>query len=636
MSGSRVATYRVARCVCALALMSAAYLSAGVGSAAASVTHTGYLTAPDGASLNYTVVRPDGPGPFPTVMVYDGYEAGYAPMTDNHDEPYMDALAAKGFAVMGVNMPATGCSGGNIWPAFSKEWGQDGAFAVTWAATQPWSNGKVGMLGDSFPAFGSLWVAAEHPRGLVAIAPDGWTGNFYDDVYPGGIYNDGFPDFFDADQETGALPNVQAGIQAGDTQCVKNYALDGTAGRVAVTNGGPPAVFAATLSPQYPYDDGMWTDVIFEPQTLIRGIDVPVLAANSYQDYVVDAGTNYFSMFNPRTSWFVETNGQHVEPMVSQSWVNQVVRFLDHYVAGTDNGWENTPHVQLWHETAATSTTDVEPSWVTSYQNWPVPTTTRKLFLSSGNALRTVAPAGAQATDTYRYPLPASSMGQPQQLVGGPAVQDTWTAPVASGGNVAYTTPPLAHDVDIFGSSSLNLWVASTARNTDLQVTISEVRPDGQEQYVQRGWLRMSMRKLTPPCPAGSSGTNPRTGATCSTVTWPRPTYQKADVRKLAIGVPTYARIPILPVEHLFRAGSSIRISIEAPVGVTGLLYSFRFNPTPAINTLYHDQGRPSGWVFDTVPVTGRVPAYPSCNTVAQEPCRTNNDPVPSGTLTIG
>src|SRR5262249_35286301 len=161
-----------------------------------------------------------------------------------------------------------------------------------------------------------------------------------------------------------------------------------------------------------------------------------------------------------------------------------------------------------------------------------------------------------------------------QALVGGPSAE-LWSQPVPSGGNAAYTTPPLAKSVDIVGPSSLNLWLSSTATNTDVQATITEVRPDGQEQFIQRGWLRMSMRKL---------GAN-------STATWPRPTYQEADVEQLAPGVPTYARIPIYPFEHVFRAGSSIRISIEAPVGTTGVFYSFAYNPTPAINTVWHDAG---------------------------------------------
>ena len=596
----------------ALSALLLAMAPARAESGHASVTRHGYITAPDGSELNYTVVVPSARGRFPVVMVYDGYEAGYAPMTDNHDAPYMTALAAKGFAVMGVNMPGTGCSGGSAWPPFSKEWAQDGAFAVTWAASQPWSTGKVGMLGDSFPAFGSLWIAAERPRGLAAIAPDGWTGNFYDTVYPGGIYNAGFPNFFDADQLTGAFPNNQQAAQSGDLRCQQHSALT-TAGRVAGSNGGPPLVFAATLAPQYPYDDGLWTDAIWEPKDAIGNIQVPVLAANSYHDYIVSAGMNYYSLFDPHRSWFVLTNGPHVTPMLSNKWVNEVVAFLDHYVAGTDNGWQNTPHVQIWHETGTTSSGDVEPRWATSYPTWPPPTSTQTLHLRAGGLLSQQAPASSEAPDSYLYPLPAGSTGTPASLIG-IGVTNPWTTqPIPAGGNVAYTTPPIPHAVDIVGSSSLNLWLASTATNTDVQVTISEVRPDGQEQYVQRGWLRMSMRRL----------------GLQSTATWPRPTYQKSDVETLAPGVPTYARIPILPFEHVFRAGSSIRISIEAPVGMTGTLYTFKFNPTPATNTIWHNRDRVSDWVFNTVPLTEPVKAWPACGSVLEEPCRTNTQSVP-------
>ena len=53
-----------------------------------------------------------------------------------------------------------------------------------------------------------------------------------------------------------------------------------------------------------------------------------------------------------------------------------------------------------------------------------------------------------------------------------------------------------ARDVVIAGPSSLDLHLESSARDTDLQVTLSEVRPDGNETYVQNGWLRASHRKL--------------------------------------------------------------------------------------------------------------------------------------------
>src|SRR3712207_8428059 len=56
-----------------------------------------------------------------------------------------------------------------------------------------------------------------------------------------------------------------------------------------------------------------------------------------------------------------------------------------------------------------------------------------------------------------------------------------------------YTT--LFRSVVIAGPSSLDVYLKSSARDTDLQATISEVRPDGAETYVQNGWLRASHRK---------------------------------------------------------------------------------------------------------------------------------------------
>ena len=81
-------------------------------------------------------------------------------------------------------------------------------------------------------------------------------------------------------------------------------------------------------------------------------------------------------------------------------------------------------------------------------------------------------------------------------------------------------------DVVIAGPSSLDLWLQSSARDTDLQVTLSEVRPDGNETYVQNGWLRASHRKLdrsastaldpVPDAPASATPRRCRAGASRS------------------------------------------------------------------------------------------------------------------------
>jgi len=461
----------------------------------------------------------------------------------------------------------------------------------------------------------ALYVAAERPRGLVAIAPSGWTGNFYDAVYPGGIYDDVFPNLFDADQLQGSLANEENAASNQDARCEVNFGQD-QAGRVPGEGGGPPLDYVAVQAPLHPYTDNQWTNLMWELKDAIPNIQVPVLTLNSYQDQIASGtGIDYYSLLDPRRSWFILTNGWHAIGDNSNTWVAETVAYLDHFVAGADNGWQNTPKVQTWHETGINSSNDVEPRWTTSEPSWPPRTSARALYLSAGDMLSHRLPASSQAPDSYRYPMPAGSMGDPQGMTVSPSAPSSnlWAEPVPSGGNVTYTTPPLSRDVDIVGPSSLNLWLSSTASNTDVQVTISEVRPDGQEQYIQRGWLRMSERKLGPG----------------STATWPRPTYLKADVQPLVPGAPTYARIPIYPLEHIFRAGSSIRISIEAPTGITGD-FGFLFNPTPAINTVWHDPGHLSEWVFNTLPIATPVPPLPACGSVLEEPCRTNAEPVPS------
>ena len=128
----------------------------------------------------------------------------------------------------------------------------------------------------------------------------------------------------------------------------------------------------------------------------------------------------------------------------------------------------------------------------------------------------------------------------------------TTGAPLADGSGLGFTTAPLDADVVIAGPSSLDLYLRSTAPDTDLQVTLSEVRPDGDETYVQNGWLRASHRKLD---------------RATSTALDPHPTHLRRDAAPLPSGRYTIARVPLFPVAHAFRAGSRIRVTVQAPGG---------------------------------------------------------------------
>src|SRR3954454_18426310 len=164
--------------------------------------------------------------------------------------------------------------------------------------------------------------------------------------------------------------------------------------------------------------------------------------------------------------------------------------------------------------------------------------------------------------------------------------QIAWKGPVPPGGAVAYTTAPLTRDMALAGPASLDVWLASTATDTDLQVTVTEIRPDGNETYVQRGWLRASHRKLD---------------AARSTPLRPYQTHLRADAQPLQRLQPTYLRVEIFPFAHAFRKGSRVRVYIDAPTSHTGF-WAFAPYPEPAVNTVLHDAAHPSRVVLGRLP----------------------------------
>src|SRR4051794_37255165 len=162
MRACRFGVVRVACRACLLIALSAGCLVAGSAvAAAATVEKRGYIPMADGVQLEYTVDLPGDTGRDPVAMVYDGYCEGTGPLACN-DVPNANALLAAGYAVLGVSIRGTSCSTGTFDAFMPQEW-SDGAAAVEWAARQPWSNGHLGMFGDSFPGITQVGVAGRAP-----------------------------------------------------------------------------------------------------------------------------------------------------------------------------------------------------------------------------------------------------------------------------------------------------------------------------------------------------------------------------------------------------------------------------------------------------------------------------------------
>jgi predicted acyl esterase len=183
----------------------------------------------------------------------------------------------------------------------------------------------------------------------------------------------------------------------------------------------------------------------------------------------------------------------------------------------------------------------------------------------------------------------------------------TWSETPPEGTFAMFETGALESDKLLAGSASVDLLLSSTAADTDLQVTLTEVRPDGKEVFVQQGWLRASHRKEN---------------ESLTTPTRPYQTHVVTDVQPLVPGEPAEMSLEIFPFAHAFRAGSKIRLYVEAP-HVKPDLWGFALLPLPATNTI-HVEG--SSVALPLLEGAAAQTGYPGCS-LRNQPCRDTFQP---------
>jgi hypothetical protein len=163
-----VRTGRLRRAACTLPLLLLLLTPAAMASDAdddAGVELTWGVKIPmrDGVVLNATLYRPRGTNEkLPALFRMNPYTP------DGYHRQAME-LVRHGYAFAAVDVRGRGNSGGTFMPFFND--GQDGADVVEWLAKQPWSNGKVGMFGESQLGRAVWSVLKQNPPHLVAAAP---------------------------------------------------------------------------------------------------------------------------------------------------------------------------------------------------------------------------------------------------------------------------------------------------------------------------------------------------------------------------------------------------------------------------------------------------------------------------------
>jgi putative CocE/NonD family hydrolase len=174
----------------------------------------GYMLTRDCTPLSYRVELPDGPMPpggYDVLVMYSGYTPGVRYGYEWVDAAF-DPMTAAGYAVVGVNMRGTGCSGG-AFDLMEQLALLDGYDVIETVAAQDWAD-DVAMYGGSWAGLSQFFVASTRPPSLAAIAPGVPVGDFYRDVvHPGGIENIGFAQIWARWQDSdNAYPSTNPGV----------------------------------------------------------------------------------------------------------------------------------------------------------------------------------------------------------------------------------------------------------------------------------------------------------------------------------------------------------------------------------------------------------------------------------------
>ncbi|KAF2654184.1 alpha/beta-hydrolase [Lophiostoma macrostomum CBS 122681] len=228
---------------------------------------------------------------------------------DKFEAPDPAEWCPRGYAM--VQVDARGCydSEGDIF-VFGTQEGRDAYDTIEWIAKQPWSNGSVGLVGNSWLAITQWFIAAEQPPHLKAIVPWEGIGDFYrESICRGGIPSPHFWDFL-----------------------AKTF------------NGKNSREDVGAMIRKYPLMNEYWADK--KPQ--LSKIEVPMYVLASYSTGLhLEGSIRGWKYASSKNKWLRIHPTQEWHDLYQLDANDDLQRFLDRYLLGHNNGWDSTPNVRL-------------------------------------------------------------------------------------------------------------------------------------------------------------------------------------------------------------------------------------------------------------------------------------------------
>jgi len=400
----------------------------------------------DGVTLRADVWRPTADGRYPTLV----YRTPYGKHQATAAFATARKAVARGYAVVLQDVRGRYASDGEFLP-YQQE-GRDGYDTIEWAAAQPWSNGAIGTFGLSYPGAVQWLAAIENPPSLKAMVPAMTFASPMQFWYSGGVWDGSWIDWITA--------NI-----AGDR--TKRLAGDTTLHRIA------PWYFEWQQHP--PYDP--WWDWA-ELRDKYHRTSAAVLNLSGWHDdaYGPHGATNNFIGLvaarrdSPSRTALIMGPWTHGVPRMNRTTAGDrefgpagvidydetVLRWMDHYVRGVDNGVAREKPVRVFVMGSN--------RWIEA-DAWPMPSLRLDtLLLRRPGASTRISASTRQVTDPHA----------------GKAGAHDYRA-LANRSDIAlFETAPLASDLTVVGAMRAELLVSVVdAPDVDIHVKVYDVAPDG-------------------------------------------------------------------------------------------------------------------------------------------------------------
>ena len=444
----------------------------------------------DGVILRADVYRPIEQGRYPVILSHGVYAKGL-PFDGPVYQMQWDKLLVKdptvlegstnkyqswevvdperwvphGYAVVRVDSRGTGWSPGYLDPRSPQEF-EDICASIEWAGVQEWSSGKVGVAGISYYAMVGWAAAARQPDHLAAlIAWEGFNDQYRDAFYHGGILSEFTRRW---------LPNQIVPIQYGQGE--RALINPNTGQSVA----GPETLSEEELAAnrgdyfgvikEHPlYDE--WHQ---ERAIDLSKVEIPVLSAANWGGQGLHPRGNFngFVHAASKNMWLEAHGDTHWTHFYSAYGRDVQKRFFDHFLKDIDNGWDDTPRVQLNIRRPGE-----QFEW-RGENEWPL-----------------------ARTEWTRYHIhPDLSLSLEEEQSPGSLVFE------ALGDGLRFTTAPFEEETEFTGPLAARLWVSSSTTDADLFLILQLFDPSGTEVTFEGstdpntpiaiGWLRASHRAL--------------------------------------------------------------------------------------------------------------------------------------------